>query len=698
MRKNLSSTGFRLALFLTTFILTYSSSAQWTRSANAFQFRSDLSESIVYDSKIYTFFGFMNSDRETEATSEAYDPAADTYTLLAPIPDNASMTHHRVVLIDNTVWIIGGRVGKNPGPLTSAIWIYNITTDSWSRGPQLQDPATGDPLLWGAGGAALLGRTLHLFGGFAINACNNDQSAYHLTLDVDSWLSDQTKPAEWKNELAPLPVKRNHFSTVVLGGKIYAIGGQLGHDCGGGQEQRHSHVYDPVTDAWKELPLLPEGRSHAEGATFAIDGKIYIAGGQGDDGASTDKVTIFDPAGNNGAGTWKDDPNLTLPSQYEGGSAKVINYTFIYSHGGERTSASPRKKTYTRTIDRNPVRKLGFSPGCLSLSAYAGNSAKGKTLLFTIDGRKTYNISSNADWLTVTKNATAIAMQNGVDIEITANTEGLAPGNYNGIITASGTEGGPVYSEATYCVNLTVKSKNPLIQTLEAETAELNGVKVATNHPDFSGSGFADYKNPAGDYILWSFNKAEAGSTTLQFRYSNGRETDRPLQLEVNGVIVSSGLSFPSTGAWTSWGVATAAADLNAGVNTVKLTAIGSSGPNIDYLAYSSDNAGIIAQRADLPKDNILNSSDILKASVSPNPASGTVRLVLKTSSEFPVEMEVIDMLGRTYKKMKFLNNRSQSHNFSVEDLTSGIYIIKVKQGNSRASTRLVVRNRSNLR
>jgi len=700
MKKTLSILGLKLTFFLISVVsISASVSAQWVRRANGFQYRSDLSESIVYNSKLYTFLGFHDHVRHVESNSEVYDPATNSYTLLAPIPDTAAaMTHEKVVLIDNTVWLIGGRVGQNPGPLTSAIWIYNITTDSWSKGPELIDPATGDPIPWAAGGAVLLGRTLHIFGGFIINGCDNDQSKYHLTLDVDSWLANTSKPAEWKNKLAPLPIKRNHFSTVVLGGKIYAIGGQFGHDCEGGQEQPYSHVYDPATDTWTELPLLPNVRSHAEGGSFAIDGKIYLVGGQSDKGASTDRVTIFDPAGNNGAGSWMDDESLTLPYRYEGGTAKVINDLFIYSHGGETTSASPRKKTYTRTIYRNPVHKLGFSSGCLQLSANSGSSVKGNTLLFTIDSSKNYITSSGAAWLTVTKNAAGTATPNAVDIEITANTAGLAPGNYSSIITATGSGDGPDYTAATYCVNLTVTGNNQPTQTLEAETADLSGVKVATNHTDFSGTGFTDFIHLSDDYIEWSFNKVNAGVSLLTFRYTNAKEYDRPLQLEVNGVVVNSGLSFPSTGAWEEWAEVTTTVSLNAGTNTVRLTAIGYSGPNIDYLAYTNDNTAARPEKTVQKNNPISASADLLKAFVSPNPASGNARLVFTTSSALPVEAEIVDMLGKTYKKMKLYNTGSNSFNFSVRDLPSGIYIMRLMQGKNAKTTKFIVDNKSQLK
>lgn len=690
MKKNLCNLIACCFLVLTAFI-SNSSSSQWVRKANSVKPRSDLSESIVYNSKLYTFMGFNDSKRHCDPTSEVYDPATDQWTELAPIPNNESRTHQRAILIDNTIWQIGGRIGQNPGPLTNNIWIYNISSDSWSKGPDLIDPATKKPLPWAAGGAVLLGRTLHLFGGFVYNACNNDQSTYHLTLNVDEWLANPTNPAKWANYLAPLPIKRNHFSTLVLGGKIYVMGGQFGHDCGGGQEQRFSHVYDPATDTWTELPLLPDGRSHAEGASFAAGGKIYILGGQDGEGKSTDLVTIFDPAGNNGAGSWTNDPSLTLPFKMEGGSAKVIDNSLIYTQGGEETSSNPRKKTFIRPFLYAPVYKLGFPSACLKLSTNSGSSVKGKTILFTIDGSKSYNISTNASWLSVTKNAKGVATPNAVDIEITANTAGLAPGNYSALVTATGSGDGPLYSDASYCVNLTVNGPiTSSVDTLQAETASLNGVKVADNHPDFSGTGFGDFINPSGDFVEWTFNKAVAGLVTLQIRYSNGKEPDRPLRLEVNGQLIST-LSFPSTGDWTNWALAQAVVNLNTGVNTIRLTATGSSGPNVDYLSYSATQPALRS----VTTHATTNSDNLLKAYVSPNPTAGNTRLVLTSASNLPVEVELSDMLGKPYQKMQFSSNGSNAYNFSVANLPAGVYIVKVKQGTTIKTTKLLVGNRN---
>ena len=64
-------------------------------------------------------------------------------------------------------------------------------------------------------------------------------------------------------------------------------------------------MFDPATNAWKELAPLPRARDHT--ATAAIDGKLHVIGGR--TGGSTEKVDqhdIYDPASN----TWTSGPPL----------------------------------------------------------------------------------------------------------------------------------------------------------------------------------------------------------------------------------------------------------------------------------------------------------------------------------------------------------------------------------------------------
>src|SRR5687768_15322080 len=169
-------TFLRYSLFFT-LALTISSNAlaQWVAKAPALKKRSEAS-SVVYNGKTYVFFGFSDSYLNIEPSAEVYDPALNKWTLLTSLGNNKAVTHQGVALVDDKVFHFGGRVGKNPGPVTSETWVYHITSNSWSAGPQLIDPETGNPLFWAGGGAALLGRTIHVFGGFVNDACNNDQA------------------------------------------------------------------------------------------------------------------------------------------------------------------------------------------------------------------------------------------------------------------------------------------------------------------------------------------------------------------------------------------------------------------------------------------------------------------------------------------------------------------------------------------
>lgn len=123
-------------------------------------------------------------------------------------------------------------------------------------------------------------------------------------------------------------------------------------------------------------------------------------------------------------------------------------------------------------------------------------------------------------------------------------------------------------------------------QIYQAESAKLSGVVVGKDNSGYTGTGFADYQHADGDYVEWTVQVPAAGTYTLQFRYANASFTDRPLAISVNGGDATN-LSFPSTGWWTTWSVVGQTVTLAAGANTVRATATGSSGGNIDWLGVT---------------------------------------------------------------------------------------------------------------
>jgi large repetitive protein len=117
----------------------------------------------------------------------------------------------------------------------------------------------------------------------------------------------------------------------------------------------------------------------------------------------------------------------------------------------------------------------------------------------------------------------------------------------------------------------------------QAEDATLNGPIIDNLHGGPEGT-YVDFQNSSGDFIEWAdVTVSTAGTYNLTFRYALGN-SDRPLQLDINGVTAVANLGFSGTGAWNNWGFVTQAVELDAGTNQVRLTAIGSSGANFDYL------------------------------------------------------------------------------------------------------------------
>jgi polygalacturonase len=117
----------------------------------------------------------------------------------------------------------------------------------------------------------------------------------------------------------------------------------------------------------------------------------------------------------------------------------------------------------------------------------------------------------------------------------------------------------------------------------EAESGTCEGT-IDSNHVGFSGTGFCNFTNAVGTVAEIPVTRETAGNATLRFGFANGTTAARPMDIAVNGVGVGS-ISFPATGAWTTYQTQAITAALNAGTNTIRLTSTGAAGgPNLDYV------------------------------------------------------------------------------------------------------------------
>jgi hypothetical protein len=163
---------------------------------------------------------------------------------------------------------------------------------------------------------------------------------------------------------------------------------------------------------------------------------------------------------------------------------------------------------------------------------------------------------------------------------------GDAAGAGNAMVATTGSRHGSMSAGDVFSYARSIQTPKP-DKTYEAEDATLSGPKVATDHPGYTGSGFADYQHDSGDYVQWKIDVPSDGTYTLLFRYANGGVGDRPQAVSVDGADPST-QPFAPTGGWDSWSTQPVVLTLSAGEHTVRTTATGANGPNIDNLGVSA--------------------------------------------------------------------------------------------------------------
>jgi N-acetylneuraminic acid mutarotase len=131
----------------------------------------------------------------------------------------------------------------------------------------------------------------------------------------------------WTTKI-PMPTPRLEFSSAVVNGKIYIIGGRDANDPNTPKQVVSTvEIYDPATDSWATGPSLPTALANQ--MTIAVNGKIYAIGGNEQFTSDTkDVVQELDPM----------TPQWTLKTPMPNpiaSAAVTVNNGLIYIAGGE---------------------------------------------------------------------------------------------------------------------------------------------------------------------------------------------------------------------------------------------------------------------------------------------------------------------------------------------------------------------------
>jgi len=232
--------------------------------------------------RLYVLGGFADDDLQATNRVDMYDPQEDRWTRVSRMP--VAVTHAPTVVDGNNIILIGGYVGAWPGTATRDVWMFNTHNKRWASLPPLPQARAG-------GGAGIVGTKLYYYGGSSGSAGGGE------TDHANTWFLDLANQDLGWNRRASLPVPRNHIGYASLGGKLYAIGGQL-LDFASTGNQTAVHSYNPKNNRWSEIAPLPIPLGHIHTSTIIDSGNIVVAGGLTEGRQSVSAVYVFYPQDN----------------------------------------------------------------------------------------------------------------------------------------------------------------------------------------------------------------------------------------------------------------------------------------------------------------------------------------------------------------------------------------------------------------
>ena len=223
------------------------------------------------------------------------------------------------------------------------------------------DPATGTwivtapcPIFASEHGAAVVDNKIYVAGGFA-----GPNQAW--TGTTDAFLVYDPITNAWAN-LPPLPKKLHHFGMAALENRIYVTGGYTDEDFE--TDNKSVYVFDPraANAGWAPVADLPAER--AAHVSVAAGGLLYVIGGVGNDPVS---IRAFHPATNR----WDGD-RAPMPTGREHLTAEVVNdriYVISGRAGAGNLPAveeyNPATNTWTRKADIQTPRS-GITSGVIN--------------------------------------------------------------------------------------------------------------------------------------------------------------------------------------------------------------------------------------------------------------------------------------------------------------------------------------------
>lgn len=255
-----------------------------------------------------TGFSYMSIN-----STEAYDPATDTWVDKAPMP--TSRDGLGAAVFQGKIYCFGGRnVSKDYSISTNVNEVYDTETDSWETKTPMPTARSGLQ-------ANEVDEKIYLIGGRIESESSSiaEKSAQVEIYDpvTDTWAIG-----------SPIPTAVAGYASAVLDGKIYVISGVARSST----RTNLTQIYDPKTDEWSfGAPIPMSVTAAAAGATTGTKAAkaIYVIGGSNATYPLSGQYTnqVYFPETN----SWS--VAASMPIDRAGLSVTVVNDT-LYAIGG----------------------------------------------------------------------------------------------------------------------------------------------------------------------------------------------------------------------------------------------------------------------------------------------------------------------------------------------------------------------------
>jgi N-acetylneuraminic acid mutarotase len=238
---------------------------------------------------------------------QVYDPATNTWTRKAPIPEKAGWP--AVAVHDGRIYLFGGDRKGIDAQQSDRAFAYDPATDSWRELARLPAPRS-------YAAARAIGGAIYIFGARTLHSDTVDLTTYRYDPKRNTY-----------TRMADLPEGARFITQGEYNGYIYCIHGETADETYADGVLK----YDIARNAWSKLNIPRINKTKwtlsQHSANISFGSKLFILGGKPPEGKRTPAATFFDMAAERFGVA---DP---MPKGRCCGASGVVDGT-IYSAGG----------------------------------------------------------------------------------------------------------------------------------------------------------------------------------------------------------------------------------------------------------------------------------------------------------------------------------------------------------------------------